>query len=99
MNIQTGSPIPAGHQAAHYASYASITAVPLTPPCSSASRDNSVVMDGQSDMCADSSAGDGGNSSQVDLPLRDDMHTQFRIPYDHAPVYYLKVFVAPAPLR
>ncbi|KAK4003018.1 hypothetical protein OUZ56_004806 [Daphnia magna] len=62
--VQTGSPIPAGHQAAHYASYASITAVPLTPPCSSASRDNSVVMDGQSDMCADSSAGDGGNSSQ-----------------------------------
>lgn len=56
-------------------------------------------MDGQSDMCADSSAGDGGNSSQVDLPLRDDMHTQFRIPYDHAPVYYPKVFVAPAPLR
>ncbi|XP_046635062.1 uncharacterized protein LOC124314082 [Daphnia pulicaria] len=63
--VQPGSPIPAGHQASHYASYASITSMPLTPPCSSASRENSAGTDGQSDVCADSSGGDSGSQGGV----------------------------------
>ena len=99
--VQAGNPIPTGHQASHYASYASITAMPVTP-CSSTSREN-VGTDGQSDMCADSSRGESGNSSQVDLlsSMQDDLpqHNPFRFPYHHAPIYFLKVFAAPAPLR
>lgn len=101
--VQTGNPIPTGHQASHYASYASITAMPVTP-CSSTSREISVGTDGQSDLCADSSGGESGSSSQVDLlsSMQDDFpqHNPFRLPYHHAaPIYFLKVFAAPAPLR
>ena len=98
---QTGSPIPASHQASHYASYASITSMPLTPPCSSTSRDNSMVAEGQSDACNESCNG-GDNSSQVArISMRENDFSQHnnRIPADHTPIYFLKVFFTPTPLR
>ena len=101
--IQTGSPIPASHQASHFNSYAtSITSVPLTTPCSSTSRDNSIAADVQSDICSDSNSGDIGNNQLEVTSVRDDFNQhnqQHRIPYEHAPVYFLKVFFTPAPLR
>lgn len=87
--------------------------MPLTPTCSSTSRDNSVVAEEQLDACTDSNGGDNanggesGNGNQVDLAfsahsLRDNeifQHNNNRIPFDHAPIYFFKVLFTPPPLR